>query len=240
MRRFEASAIDGPGNPWENETVVLAADAIDRSAHPEGKPEKGEPLDPLDFYGWTVATSRINGTSQVYYAWAHRFWKCSADCNNNWDSVLLSSRDGEHFTYVGGSREPWLRPGRNGGRGSRMIHVMPGPIEVGNELWIYVAMTNQNHAGQVDPQSSTGGKQTAVGLIRMRRDGLASLDAPLFGAAAPANLTTVPVLLPPPPPAAAAGTADRGQPPPFLVNAVCSGGGVLRASLLDAGESELS
>jgi hypothetical protein len=177
--------------------------------------------DPLDFYGWTVMPTQTNATAAVYWAWAHRFWKCAADCNNNWDSVLLSSRDGLHFDYIGGSREPWLRPGPDGGMGSRMVHVMPTPIEVGNELWIYVAMTNQNHAGIVDPASPTGKKETAIGLIKMRRDGLVSLDAPLFHA--PATLSTKSIVV----------SSSAGQTPSFQVNVVCSGGGVLRAGLVD-------
>ena len=48
--------------------------------------------------GWSVMTTRTNATSQVYWAFAHRFWKCSS-CNNQWDSVLLSSRDGLNFTF---------------------------------------------------------------------------------------------------------------------------------------------
>ena len=115
-------------------------------------------------------TTRTNATSQVYWAFAHRFWKC-ATCNNQWDSVLLSSRDGVDFSFVG-NREPWVRPGPDGGAGSRMIHVMPTPIEVGDELFVYVAMTDENHAGAVDPASPGGKKQTAVVLFRLRKDGL--------------------------------------------------------------------
>ena len=173
--------------------------------------------------GWSVMTTRTNATSQVYWAFAHRFWKC-ATCNNQWDSVLLSSRDGLNFTFVG-NREPWVRPGPDGGAGSRMIHVMPTPIEVGNELFVYVAMTDENHAGTVDPASPGGKKQTAVVLFRLRKDGLVSLDAPLFPALCPAGrpatLTTRAVPL--------------GVGSPIVrANAVCSGGGVMRAALINA------
>ena len=173
--------------------------------------------------GWSVMTTRTNATSQVYWAFAHRFWKC-ATCNNQWDSVLLSSRDGLTFTFVG-NREPWVRPGPDGGAGSRMIHVMPTPIEVGNELFVYVAMTDENHAGAVDPASPGGKKQTAVVLFRLRKDGLVSLDAPLFPALCPAGrpatLTTRAVPL--------------GVGSPIVrANAVCSGGGVMRAALINA------
>ena len=173
--------------------------------------------------GWSVMTTRTNATSQVYWAFAHRFWKC-ATCNNQWDSVLLSSRDGLNFTFVG-NREPWVRPGPDGGAGSRMIHVMPTPIEVGNELFVYVAMTDENHAGTVDPASPGGKKQTAVVLFRLRKDGLVSLDAPLFPALCPAGrpatLTTKAVPL--------------GVGSPIVrANAVCSGGGVMRAALINA------
>ena len=173
--------------------------------------------------GWSVMTTRTNATSQVYWAFAHRFWKCS-HCNNQWDSVLLSSRDGLNFTFVG-NREPWVRPGPDGGAGSRMIHVMPTPIEVGNELFVYVAMTDENHAGAVDPASPGGKKQTAVVLFRLRKDGLVSLDAPLFPALCPAGrpatLTTRAVPL--------------GVGSPIVrANAVCSGGGVMRAALINA------
>ena len=191
-------------------------------------------------------TTRTNATSQVYWAFAHRFWKC-AQCNNQWDSVLLSSRDGLNFTFVG-NREPWVRPGPDGGAGSRMIHVMPTPIEVGDELFVYVAMTDENHAGAVDPASPGGKKQTAVVLFRLRKDGLViptqlrsrllssepqqgscwgqvSLDAPLFPALCPAGrpatLTTKAVPL--------------GVGSPIVrANAVCSGGGVMRAALINA------
>ena len=173
--------------------------------------------------GWSVMTTRTNATSQVYWAFAHRFWKC-ARCNNQWDSVLLSSRDGLNFTFVG-NREPWVRPGPDGGAGSRMIHVMPTPIEVGDELFVYVAMTDENHAGTVDPASPDGKKQTAVVLFRLRKDGLVSLDAPLFPALCPAGrpatLTTRAVPL--------------GVGSPIVrANAVCSGGGVMRAALINA------
>ena len=122
--------------------------------------------------GWSVMTTPTNATAQVYWAFAHRFWKC-ATCDYQWDSVLLSSRDGLNFTFVG-NREPWVRPGPDGGAGSRMLHVMPTPIEVGHELFVYVAMTDENHAGAVDPASPGGEKQTAVVLFRLRKDGLVS------------------------------------------------------------------
>ena len=106
-----------------------------------------------------------------------------------------------------------------------MIHVMPTPIEVGNELFVYVAMTDENHAGTVDPASPGAKKQTAVVLFRLRKDGLVSLDAPLFPALCPAGrpatLTTRAVPL--------------GVGSPIVrANAVCSGGGVMRAALINA------
>ena len=106
-----------------------------------------------------------------------------------------------------------------------MIHVMPTPIEVGDELFVYVAMTDENHAGTVDPASPGAKKQTAVVLFRLRKDGLVSLDAPLFPALCPAGrpatLTTRAVPL--------------GVGSPIVrANAVCSGGGVMRAALINA------
>lgn len=101
VRRFEAHAgtlEDATANPWDNQTIVLRADAVDKAVYPKAASyvdpvvaahdDEAAHQDPLDYYGWSVMTTRTNATSQVYWAWAHRFWKCKVStCFNRIHSV---------------------------------------------------------------------------------------------------------------------------------------------------------
>ena len=89
------------------------------------------------------------------------------------DIQLGASRDGIRFTRW---REPFVRLGRQGSFDSRMLYMGRGMLSMGDELWMYYSGFDQFHdQGKVEDYRS------AIGRVRIRRDGFVSQDAPGSG-----------------------------------------------------------
>ena len=96
------------------------------------------------------------------------------------DIQLGASRDGIRFTRW---REPFVRLGRQGSFDSRMLYMGRGMLAMGDELWMYYSGFDQLH-----DQGKVEDFRSAIGRVRIRRDGFVSQDAPGSGG----TLTTHP------------------------------------------------
>lgn len=187
-----------------NESIAMQTDALDNATHtPEDHtctPAHGGHaakcnMPTLDYYGGLVW--QYEG---IYWMFPQRTWHWAArkypHSGNGTpiepepsmyapamiDVGLAYSRDGIHFTHLGG-REPFLRPGTAGDFDSKMIWALPSPAKNRgpnrDQIWFFYAGTNTDHNGDVDAFSRTGGSQSGIDVAFLRLDGFSSLSARL-------------------------------------------------------------
>ena len=202
---------------WNNDVTVLQADAADLAIY---KTATGQP--PLDFYGATVF--KYPDEQGLYVMLAMAFWHWYLrDANaalheklgpDTFDVRLAAGRDGQRFTRLGG-RRPFIPQGPPGSFGAGMIWVLPNPIVMGDQIWIYVAGINMEHNGNIDPAAG-GQVRTGIGRAILRLDGFVSADAPYEGG----EFVTVPL---------------RHEGDTLELNLDTSGGGYAQVELLDEG-----
>ena len=195
---------------WDNENVVMEADATDLATH-----ETPTPQPPVDYYGAIVF--RYEEAEDVYIMLAQAFWHWKErDARglgpSTFDVRLAVSRDGKSFQRTAG-REPFMATGKAGAFDSRFVWAMPQPIRRGDELWIYYVGSNQDHDRVIDP-AANGKHLTGIGRAVLRLDGFVSLDAGYEGG----DFTTPPMRF----------AGNRLE-----LNVATSGGGSMRVELLD-------
>ncbi|MBN1341973.1 MAG: hypothetical protein JXQ73_04795 [Phycisphaerae bacterium] len=207
VRRLESDDL----KTWTGESIVMKADDADLATH---KTPTGQP--PVDYYGATVFKYPDGGGVYVMLAQAFWHWMPRDPLPrlgpNAFDVRLAVSRDGKAFKRLGG-RAPFLRLGPAGSFYSRMIWALPDPIRMGDELWIYFAGSNIDHADVRDPAAS--GRLSGIGRAVMRLDGFVSTDAGYEGG----QLVTPPL---------------RFAGKRLELNVDTSAGGCVKVELLDA------
>ncbi len=207
VRRLESDDL----RQWDNECVVMRADKLDLATH-----ETSTAQPPVDYYGATVF--KYPDADGVYIMLAQAFWHWRDRAPiprlgpNAFDVRLAVSRDGKRFARVG-ERRPFLRLGPSGTFCSRMVWALPNPVRMGDELWIYYAGSNVDHADHRDPAAPK--RMSGIGRAVMRLDGFVSADAGYEGG----EIVTPPIRF--------AGTS-------LQLNVDTSAGGCVRVELLDA------
>jgi hypothetical protein len=147
---------------------------------------------PLDYYGASVFTYPDDNGPYVMLSQA--FWHFKQrEPDKRWgakgkkdkteqerlapsimDVRLAASKDGLHFKHLG-DRKPFLKPGGEGTFDSKRVWVLPNPVVVDDEIWIYYAGGNTDHDGFVDAFAEEA--MSGIGLAIMRLDGFISADA---------------------------------------------------------------
>jgi len=92
------------------------------------------------------------------------------------DIQLISSRDGEHW-WRAGNRKTFIECGGKGKWDAYMLDIPSSPpILIGNELWIYYGGRMRHHTPpwRLFPDDKA---ISAIGLVKLRRDGFVSYDA---------------------------------------------------------------
>ena len=173
VRRLESDDFQ----QWENQSIVIEADDVDLSTY---QTSNGQP--PVDYYGADVF--RYDEAEDVYVMLAQAYWHWQkrpeqAAGPATFDVRLALSRDGKSFQRAG-DRKAFLPTGPDGRFDSRMVWVMPDPIRVRDELWIYYVGTNSDHAGNVDA-ASNGRELAGISRAVLRLDGFVSADAEYAG-----------------------------------------------------------
>jgi hypothetical protein len=178
----------------------MKADEIDDATYLSPTPKP-----PVDYYGATVF--RYPNDDGPYIMLSQAFWhfkrrppeerwgisgekdprKGERLAPSTIDVRLAVSQDGIHFHRLGG-RKPFLNLGTEGTFDSKMVWVIPNPIIVDDEIWIYYVGSNKDHDGFVDPKAT--GRMSGIGLAVMRLDGFISADADYTGG----QLTTQPMI----------------------------------------------
>ena len=128
------------------------------------------------------------------------------------DVQLATSRDGIAFTRW---QTPFVRLGAAGAFDAKGLYVASGIAAGDDELYLYYAGVSTRHDIDVDAKRSGDAQPSAIGRLRLRRDGFVSQDAE----GERASLTTVPFEL----------AGDRLQ-----VNMDASSRGWLQVEILDA------
>ncbi len=195
---------------WTGERTVMKADQVDLATHetPTAQP-------PVDYYG--AAVFKYPDAAGVYVMLAQAFWhwKPRAPLRrmgpNAMDVRLCVSRDGKTFRRVG-ERRPFMKLGPAGSFYSRMVWALPNPIRMGDELWIYYAGSNVDHADHRDPAATK--MLTGIGRAVLRLDGFVSADADYTGG----EIVTPPI---------------RFEGKSLQLNLDTSGGGSVHVALLD-------
>jgi hypothetical protein len=220
VRRLESDDLEH----WENETVVMEADAVDNASYVSPTPKP-----PVDYYGADVF--RYPDDDGLYVMLSQPFWHFKRrppgerwgikDIENprsgenlgpaTIDVRLAVSRDGTTFQRLGG-RRPFLTLGPAGAFDSRMVWAIPNPVRMGDELWVYYVGGNTDHDGFVDPAAPRAMSGIAVATLRL--DGFVSADADYEGS----ELTTRKL---------------RFDGSRLEVNLDTGGGGSLRVEILD-------
>ena len=88
------------------------------------------------------------------------------------DTHLATSRDGIHFERLP-ERPKMLSVGPEGAWDHGMVLVYPGWVEVGDEWWIYYRGDDRDHRDSP--------RNTAVGLLKLRKEGFVSMRGPSGG-----------------------------------------------------------
>ncbi len=188
VRRLESTNL----SQWENEIVVMDADAVDNSTYTTPTPQPA-----VDYYGATVFKYPDDAPDSAYIMIAHAFWHWQRRPKEQraggyedhkfefevlapatLDDRLAVSRDGIHFSRLG-DRRAFIPLGFSGTFSSKWTWSLPNPIRVGNELWIYYFGDNRDHDGFVDPAAST--RKMAIDRAILRLDGFVSADAAYTG-----------------------------------------------------------
>jgi hypothetical protein len=128
---------------------------------------------------------------------------------------LLYSRDGRDFLPADRGR-PFLAPRGAGHWDAHMVSITSQPVEVGDEWWFYHGGASAHHDLKLPDETRSFG----LGLARLRREGLASLQASPHR---DGYLITRPVTCQTRYPA-----AER-----LLLNARCGPAGSIRVGILD-------
>ncbi len=181
VRRLESDDL----KEWDCESRVFEPDEADLGTY-----EASAGVAPVDYYGATVFKYPGVGSEEdrtvddgVYIMLAQAFWHwMPRGAPGTRDVRLAVSRDGRDFQRVG-SRKPFLGPGPAGRFDSQQIWIMPDPIVMGDELWLYYAGMNWNRVSPpgVDPQAPDGKRLSAISRAIMRLDGFVSAAAPYEG-----------------------------------------------------------
>ncbi len=220
VRRFESDDLQH----WENETIVMQADAADNAIYTSPTPKP-----PVDYYG--AAVFRYPDPDGVYIMLSQPFWHFKRrPPNERWgkdgkedlrkgerlgpatiDVRLAVSRNGVDFRRAGG-RKPFLTLGPAGAFDSRIVWAIPNPVRMGDELWFYYVGRNRDHDGYIDPNASDS--LSGIGLAIMRLDGFVSADADYSGGELTTHLLSF--------------EGDKLE-----VNVDTGGGGVLQVEVLD-------
>jgi hypothetical protein len=177
---------------WENEIFVMDADDVDNGIYDTPTPQP-----PVDYYGATVFKYPDDSPDSVYIMLAHAFWhwqrrpkeqraggyddrkfRFEVLAPATLDDRLSVSRDGIHFSRLGGRRS-FIPLGLAGTFSSKWTWSLPNPIRMGNELWIYYFGDNRDHDGFIDPAAP--GRKTAIDRAVLRLDGFVSADAAYTG-----------------------------------------------------------
>jgi len=170
VRRLETSDFQ----TWEQESVVLQADALDLARH---KPPTAQPS--VDFYGADVF--QPPGIDNAYMMLAQAFWHWQERSPlkglgpSVFDVQLAVSRDGKTFQRCG-ERRPFMATGPAGRFDSKSVWAMPHPVSRGDEYWIYYVGNNRDHDGNLDPVAN-GKHLTGISRAVLRLDGFVSADA---------------------------------------------------------------
>jgi hypothetical protein len=200
VRRVSAETLGTPGKaytdaecPWTNSTVVIDIDERDNSTHPRAAhtDSYNKIFPPMDLYGAVVWPDFTTG---VYWAFPWRFWHFEKGGGpGTYDVALMSSRDGLHFEYVD-DRRPFVRTGREGTAGSARVRVLPSPIVVNNTMLVYLYLTNlaeKKASGGYNATTDHRPIESALGVVRMRKDGFVALASPTYGQEAVITTTTL-------------------------------------------------
>ncbi len=143
---------------WVNQVIVLEPNQDDIDRHNTSTTPPGKP--PLDYYGACVFPY---GDEQLYIMLAEAYWHWiprrfrGRDLGPEGgpatiDVRLAVSRDGIHFQRMG-NWAPFMALGPEGRFDSRSVWVLPNPVRMGDELWIYYCGTNRDHNDVIDPVS---------------------------------------------------------------------------------------
>ena len=92
--------------------------------------------------------------------------------DNEMEVRLLHSRDGIHF-HTADRGQPFLAPRGPGRWDAHMVSITSPPVEMGDEWWFYHGGSSSRHDWK-EPGEKT---EFGLGLARLRREGLASLEA---------------------------------------------------------------
>ena len=135
------------------------------------EPDFDDPED-KDLWGgglYDSATLQYPLAANAYFIFTAAFHHTS----DTLDIQLAASRDGKNFRRW---HEPFVRLGREGTFDSKMLHMGVGMLPMGDELWMYYGGYDQLH-----DQSELERYRSAIGRIKIRRDGFVSQDAPVEG-----------------------------------------------------------
>lgn len=195
---------------WTNQSIVMAPNAADKSLY---KTPPGNPA--VDYYGATVFPhgDLTIMLTQAFWHWKPRPSGQKGLAPASFDVRLAVSTDSRTFRRVG-DWQPFMAGGADGQFDSRYVWVLPNPVVVDDEVWIYYVGSNRDHDNQIDPAAG-GRMKSGIGRAVLRRDGWVSADAGLTGG----QLTT--------PPLKFSGTR-------LELNAATGGGGSIHVELLDA------
>lgn len=190
VRRVSAQTLGIPGKsytdaecPWTNSTVVIDIDERDNMTHPRAAntDSYNKIFPPMDLYGAVVWPDFSAG---VYWALPWRFWHFERGGGpGTYDVALMSSRDGLHFKYVD-DRRSFVRTGREGTAGSARVRVLPSPIVVNDTMLVYLYLTNlaeKKASGGYNATTDNRPIESALGVVRMRKDGFVALASPTYG-----------------------------------------------------------
>lgn len=225
---------------WDSQAIVLEPDQDDVGRHATSTTPPGKP--PVDYYGACVFPY---GDQPVYIMLAEAYWHWiprrlrGKDLGPEGgpatiDVRLAVSRDGIHFQRMG-NWAPFMALGPEGSFDSRSVWVIPSPVRMGDELWIYYCGTNRDHNDVIDPVSrgdlpldtnnvvlddlvldpDSGGKVlSGIGRAVLRLDGFVSAETDHRGGQITTPLLTF--------------TGNRLE-----LNVDTSGGGLVQVELLD-------
>jgi len=170
----------------------------------------------VDYYGATVFPYEgiYIMLAQAFWHWMPNTTYQGTDEPGMRDIRLAVSRNSIDFKRVG-NRKPFLTPGTLGRFDSKQIWVLPNPVVMDDELWIYYCGVNWDRAGRVDPESKDGKKKAAISRAVLRLDGFVSADASYE---TEGEIITKPIQF----------TGDRLE-----VNANTGAGGAIQVEILD-------
>lgn len=168
---------------WSDESIVWEADQRDLDCR---ETSTGQP--PVDYYG--AGVYKYPGSKDLYVMFAQAFWHWfDRSPDEKWgyspDPAAMSKKvvhlgpstmdvqlgysiDGKTFQRAP-ERRPFLNTGPAGRFDSKRAWVLPNPIEMDDEIWVYYSGTNVDHDGFVDP--AAGRVKTGIGRAAMRLDG---------------------------------------------------------------------